>query len=676
MTSLCARWKIFTISACACLLSSELMAADRYVRGGQSLQEALNNAVSGDTITLEAGATFTGSFVLPYKPGTGWITIQSSMADALPEGKRVSPAQAQYMAKIMSPNNQPAITAEAGAHHYRLIGLELTSAPGQYTLQIALLGTGYENTTAQLPYSLELDRLYIHGDPETGGKRGIALNSRDTTVSNSYISDFKSTWQDSQAIMCWNGEGPFRIVNNYLEASGENIMFGGATSRIYGLIPSDIEIRNNYFFKPLSWKVGHPSYGGTEWLVKNLLELKIGRRVTIDGNVFENNWPHAQSGSAIMLTVRTENGRMPWAVVEDVTFSNNTVRNAVDGFKIMGSDGPHGGSTRRLTIRNNVFEELSSAFMHVQGTCNDLVVDHNTIFQKGTLVLFSYSPSSGFVYTNNISSVGSYGIFADGGGQGTTGLNKYAPGSLVTANVISGANASMYPAGNYFPSSLNEVSFVDRGRSDYRLAENSRYRHLGTDGKDLGATRDGDESTPPTKPPSPGPPPPVPPPSGGSATALWNTTPVLNEPWRDDRPVTLGVKIRSDKAGRIMGIRFWKDSPRDNDTHIGLLYSSTGTLLAQATFTGESARGWQQVTFATPVAITPGVTYVAAYYTTSGWSADGTYFLHNGVDAPPLHASKSGVDGPNGMYSYGEPARFPVTSRGANYWVDVMFAAD
>jgi hypothetical protein len=105
-----------------------------------------------------------------------------------------------------------------------------------------------------------------------------------------------------------------------------------------------------------------------------------------------------------------------------------------------------------------------------------------------------------------------------------------------------------------------------------------------------------------------------------------------------------------------------------------LLYTVAGTVLAQAAFTSETASGWQSVKFAAPVAISPGLTYIAAYYSTSGWSADGTYFLNKGADAPPLHALKSGVDGTNGVYSYGSPARFPVSSRGANYWVDVLFA--
>jgi hypothetical protein len=176
MGNLCARFVMCGISLVAGLPA--LFAGDRFVAAGQSLQQALNEAVPGDTITLQAGITFTGSFVLPNKPGTGWITLQSSMLSALPEGKRVSPAQAGYMAKLMSPNGNAALSAAAGAHNYRIMGLELSSAPGIYSMNTVNLGYGNETSTSQLPYSIVLDRLYIHGDPVAGGKRGISLNSR------------------------------------------------------------------------------------------------------------------------------------------------------------------------------------------------------------------------------------------------------------------------------------------------------------------------------------------------------------------------------------------------------------------------------------------------------------------------------------------------------------------
>src|SRR2546426_839319 len=125
---------------------------------------------------------------------------------------------------------------------------------------------------------------------DSGFAIGIAMNSASTAVIDSYISDFKDT-KDSLAIASWNGPGPFKIVNNYLEAAGENVMFGGLDPAIPNLVPADIEIRGNHFFKPTAWR-------GVWAAVKNLFELKNARRVLIEGNIFENKWLAAPAGWA------------------------------------------------------------------------------------------------------------------------------------------------------------------------------------------------------------------------------------------------------------------------------------------------------------------------------------------------------------------------------------------
>ena len=157
--------------------------------------------------------------------------------------------------------------------------------------------------------------------------------------------------------------------------------------------------------------------------------------------------------------------------------------------------------------------------------------------------------------------------------------------------------------------------------------------------------------------------------------SIWsgNAAPSLVDAGADS-PVQLGVKFRSDIAGYITGIRFYKASA-NTGTHVGSLWSSTGTRLANATFIGESASGWQQVTFTTPVAINANTVYVASYHTTVGhYSADNGYFASAGVDNGPLHALANGVSGGNGVYAYGASTAFPnLTWNTANYWVDVIF---
>src|SRR5580765_346552 len=298
------------------------------VAAGGDLQGALNSAQPGDTIILQAGAIYTGNFTLPVKSGTAWIYVQSSALSSLPAaGTRVAPAQASVMPKIVSPNTSPAISTAAGAHHFRFVGVEITTtfastSATNYGL-VMLEAPGGNTSLAQAPTDLVFDRCYIHGTPTGNVRRAIVMNSARTAVVDSYLSDLHEVGADSQALASWNGPGPFKIVNNYLEGAGENVLFGGVDPAIPNLVPSDIEIRRNHFSKPRSWRIGDPAYAGTAWTVKNILELKNARRVLVEGNLFEYTWPHSQGGFAILLTVRNQDGRAPWSVVEDVTFVSN-----------------------------------------------------------------------------------------------------------------------------------------------------------------------------------------------------------------------------------------------------------------------------------------------------------------------------------------------------------------
>jgi hypothetical protein len=143
----------------------------------------------------------------------------------------------------------------------------------------------------------------------------------------------------------------------------------------------------------------------------------------------------------------------------------------------------------------------------------------------------------------------------------------------------------------------------------------------------------------------------------------------------DTRSVELGVKFRVDQPGQITGIRFYKAST-NTGTHTGSLWTSTGQQLATATFSGETASGWQQVTFASPVTVAANTTYIASYHAPVGrYAADQGYFTTSGVNSPPLHALQTGVDGGQGVYSYNNVTVFPINTYNAtNYWVDVVYS--
>lgn len=140
-----------------------------------------------------------------------------------------------------------------------------------------------------------------------------------------------------------------------------------------------------------------------------------------------------------------------------------------------------------------------------------------------------------------------------------------------------------------------------------------------------------------------------------------------------DNPVEIGVRFRSDVAGSITGVRFYKVTA-NTGTHVANLWNASGARLAQATFTGESASGWQQVNFSSPVPIDANTVYTASYHAPIGhYSADQNGF-GAAKDNAPLHALANAAGSPNGVYAYGAASVFPTQNwNGSNYWVDVVF---
>lgn len=478
------------------------------VRAGDDLQDALDAASPGDQVVLTAGATYTGNFVLPPKAGSGTIVVRSQDLASLPEGERVDPSDAPAMPRIETPNSAAAVATRPGARGWRLAGIEFGIAPGTpANFGIVRLGNGDEAQRRDLPADMVVDRSWVHGNPTENARRGVSLQGIGEAVIDSYISDIHEVGADSQAIAGWNGPGPFKIVNNYLEGAGENVLFGGADSTIDNVVPSDIEIRHNHFFKPLSWRVADPSYAGIHWSVKNLFELKSARRVLVEGNVIENNWGDAQTGYAVLLKSANQDRGAPWSRTVNVTFRNNLVRHSGGALAIVGRD-PHTESlTTRVTISNNVFEDIdrqrwkgSGVFMLVVSSPapggapsagpQNLVLDHNTAFNSGSTISVDNFPSTGFVFDDNIVNHSHYGVKGGREATGTPTLEHYFPGYDFRLNALVGGRASNYPAPNFFPATFDDVGFVDLAGGDYRLAPDSPLAGQGTDGTDVGADID------------------------------------------------------------------------------------------------------------------------------------------------------------------------------------------
>jgi len=243
-------------------------------------------------------------------------------------------------------------------------------------------------------------------------------------------------------------------------------MFGGTDPSIRDLVPADIEVIGNHMPKPLAWRQGDANYAGTAWT--------------------------AQIGFPVVLTVRNQDGRAAWSVVEDVTFANNVIRGATSGINMHGRDNIHPSSpTRRLAIRNNLFIAggprwggQGRLFQIVDAT-SAVVIAHNTAIHIGNIITAEGPHHRSFVFTDNIVAHNTYGIAGTGVGTATQALDALFPGAIVRRNVIVGGSSSQYPRDNFFVSSWAEVKFEDLSQGRVRLTE-SPFRRAGLDGTDVG----------------------------------------------------------------------------------------------------------------------------------------------------------------------------------------------
>ena len=517
------------------------------VNSGDNLQTALNNAKCGDTIELQAGASFSGIFTFPAKScdAKHWIIVRTNTDDSLlpAVGTRLTPCYAgvaslpgrpafscsstkNVLAKlVMTKLGSGPVVFASGANHYRLIGLELTrlAGTGIITALASVTGGGTAN-------NLVLDRMWLHGTAKDETTRGIQLGGGTyVSVVDSFFTDFHCTGgcTDSQAINGGVGDnpmGPYKIVDNFLEAAGENIMLGGAESTH---VPADIEIGRNHMFKPLTWMPGHSGFvGGTNgkpFIVKNLFEMKNGQRVLLDSNVMENTWGgFTQVGFGVLLTPRNQSGLCSICQVTDVTIRYNYIAHTGAGMQIAnpadaGALPKDGG---RYSIHDVIFDDINGSaytgpdhFLQVSTGDNapvlhDVTINHITAFPKSTSFLIGDTvsingPMQNFVFTNSIFNAGVYPVWSTGV-DGTANcathdsplvtfnacFTKYTWSSNAVIATPTSYPPSTWPAHNFFPATVAAVQFVNYKNGnggDYTLRSTSPYKSAGSDGKDVGA---------------------------------------------------------------------------------------------------------------------------------------------------------------------------------------------
>jgi hypothetical protein len=534
------------------------------VNAGGDLQAALKNARCGDTIELQAGATFTGHFILQAKncDNSHWIIIRTSAPDsALPaEGQRATPCyagvaslpgrppypctnSANVMAKVqVQTQGDGPFLLTSGANFYRLTGLEITrpvGAQGPARL-ISPLHPSYPFVADHFV----IDRSWLHGTTQDETHNGITVNGMtNVALVDSYLSDFHcvsntGACTDAHAISGGNSDtqdGPYKIQNNFLEASGEAVLFGGGPATYS---PADIQIIGNHFWKPFQWMPGNPNFvGGTNgnpFVVKNHLELKNAVRVLIEANLMENTWGgFSQSGYSILLTPKnqaTQQGKGPFVCpacqVSDVTIRYVHISHAGGGIQMAtvldlpnGKKGNPALAGTRWSIHDVVLDDLSKKY-NGGGTVfsiinawpkngiNTVTINHVTGFpdSNGHFMIVGNpkgnAPMYGLVFTNNLIMTGRYPLWNADGGTGDCAQSDVPIKILSTCfttftfsnNGLIASPApfppSSWPTHNMFPATVEAVeftSFNNANHGNYELQFSSVYRGKGTDGKDLGA---------------------------------------------------------------------------------------------------------------------------------------------------------------------------------------------
>lgn len=523
------------------------------VNAGGSLQTALNNASCGDTIQLQAGATFTGPFTFPAKScdDNDWIIVRTSSPDsALPaEGSRLTPCYAgvsslpgrpafncastqNVMAKlVMAAGGSGPVIFATGANHYRLTGLEITRSAGIGIIYaLAVIDTNITGGTAN---NLILDRVWMHGTAQDDTKKGIELGGISyASVIDSFFTDFHcvsitGTCTDASAIGGGiDPVGPFKFTDNFLEASGENILFGGGPSTI---TPADMEISRNHFFKPLTWLKGQPGYvggaNGNAFIVKNLFELKNAQRVLLEANIMEDSWGgFSQDGFAIVITPVNQTsaagvGMCPLCQVTDITIRYNTISHVASGIQLANplTAGVPALDGERYSIHDLTIDDVdpvkyggSGIVAEIESVAaaaaliQNVSINHLTVFAPRSVFSVGALPTRpmvNFSFTNSIFLAGTYPIWSTGGTVNCANYDKplitfnacFSPYSFASNALIatpSNYPPSLWPTGNFFPASVSAVQFVNYNNGiggNYQLLSTSPYHNAATDGTDLGA---------------------------------------------------------------------------------------------------------------------------------------------------------------------------------------------
>jgi hypothetical protein len=471
------------------------------VAPGASIQDAINAATPGTTVALKAGARYIQSVTIP-KTSTGVrLTTEGCALGNRPVLKTDLPVMATLQG---APQQSFGLWVMGDDATVDCINFGPNPNGNGEMLR---LGDAGSNVLGNVPRRLTIRQNYFKGDPGLvfGQKRGIAANSADSLIELNLFEDIWVNGQDSQCIAIFSTPGNIIVRRNVGACASENFLIGGVPPAGPDFVPSDILVEYNVFTKPLKWKDISPSH-----VIKNLVEVKIGRRVTIRRNWLQRNWQAGQDGFGFLATLRT-NGPCPYCELRDVLFEENIIMDVGAGVQIQGWEyvPPGSGQFVGVTIRRNLFVISKAAWggngrpFVISNEPKGVVWDANTIIHDGNAFIsadwgakvpvqqppltasIKAGPVEGLVYVNNLVVNGDYGIFTPAGSLGVA-VATYFPNAVIGGNVIADAPAASVTKYNAFAGSAGANIGVTR--AVFNAAFDAKYCQTAWPGKGADCT--------------------------------------------------------------------------------------------------------------------------------------------------------------------------------------------
>lgn len=421
-------------------------------------QACLDTAQSGDEILLAPGSVFSYVEGRPTARA-GWVVIKTDLPDSVIGRGTMTRDRAKTLnlATFTTNQNQHAFLAKSRAHHIRLVGVRLTTTfSGVNTL--AKAGEGSSNA-ADIPHHIIFDRTVA--DPPDGYdiRRGYWLDADTSAVIKSGCYGIHSNISDSQCGLVINARGPQLWALNVLQTGHMGVMIGGGSPAVANAIPSDIVFEGNYFCRPASWQ--------NIWIIKVIFELKIGKRVLVQGNRMCNSYPPGQAGFAYNLKTVDQDWLAPWSQTADVTVRWNS-HSCIAGFMQLAGkpeDAP-AIPMARIAVYGNVADSVNVApctsgagngdALLLLGVADVVFVDNWIRNPTNRSAMYVMGVSPRLVLERNTFG-GEYGIKYDNGGTAAT----MTPGGSYAGNVLLpwGALGSAWPPA---PSDSTRAALLSR----------------------------------------------------------------------------------------------------------------------------------------------------------------------------------------------------------------------